>query len=112
VSAYLKHETVEKLNRPTDVTPGDELIQKLLLRTPGAPSGNTFYKLYTIVTDFHSHKWMYDAESLAWHISKAGFVEVGQKELWISNIPGIKMIERRESFEDDNGICVEAVKPT
>jgi SAM-dependent methyltransferase len=112
VSAYLKHETVKKLVRPANVTRADELNQRLLLRTPCAPAGNILYKLYTALTNFHSHKWMYDVKSLVWHISKAGFVEVGQKELWISNIPGIKMIERRESFEDDNGICVEAVKPT
>jgi hypothetical protein len=55
---------------------------------------------------------MYDIESLGWHISKAGFVEAGQRELWVSNIPDIKTIEKEESFENDNGICVEAVKPT
>ena len=70
------------------------------------------YKLYTRVTDFHSHKWMYDIESLGWHLSKAGFVEVAQKELWDSNIADIIMIEKKESFENDYGICVETVKPT
>ncbi len=112
VSAYLKHETGERPTQVTNSTPADELNQRLLLRTPVAPEGNIFYRLYTSLTDFHSHKWMYDSESLAWHMSKAGFVEVGRKELWISNIPDIKMIEKEESFEDDSGICVEAVKPT
>ena len=112
VSAYLKHETRGGPTQVTNSSPADELNQRLLLRTPCAPVGNILYKLYTALTNFHSHKWMYDTESLAWHISKAGFVGVEQKELWISNISDIKIIEKKESFEDDNGICVEAVKPT
>ena len=112
VSAYLTHETEGQLIGPTNMPRGDELNQRLLLRASGAPAGNILYKLYNVVTDFHSHKWMYDAESLGWHMSKAGFVEVRQKELWVSNIPDIKMIEKEESFEHDGGICVEAVKPT
>jgi SAM-dependent methyltransferase len=112
VSSYLDLGAIGKLTQPTNASRADELNQKLLLRPSCTPTGNILYKLYTVVTDFHSHKWMYDAESLGWHISKAGFVEIKQKELWVSNIPDIRIIEKKESFEDDNGICVEAVKPT
>jgi SAM-dependent methyltransferase len=111
VSTYLAHETGGRLTRATNVTRADELNQRLLLRTSCTPVGNILYKLHTALTNFHSHKWMYDVESKGWHISKAGFVEVGQRTLWVSNITDIKTIEKKESFEDDNGICIEAIKP-
>lgn len=89
--------------------PADELGLRPFLHAPCAPTGNIVCKLYTARTDFHSHK--YNVESLAWHMPKAGFVEVGQKELQVSSMPDIKTIEEEESFDDDNGICVEAIKP-
>jgi predicted SAM-dependent methyltransferase len=111
VLAYLNRENSEQTMGKTYKTPGDELNHKLLLRVSCVPEENIFYKLYRTLTNFHSHKWMYDVESLSWHISNAGFVEVAQKELWVSSIPDITAIEKEESFEDDNGICVEATKP-
>ena len=111
VSTYLAHETPEQLTQSTNVTPADELNKRLLLRTPCAPAGNILYGLYTALTAFHSHKWMYDVQSLIWHVSKSGFVEVEERALWVSSIPDIKTIEKEESFHDDFGICVEAIKP-
>ncbi|MDX2116499.1 MAG: class I SAM-dependent methyltransferase [Planctomycetota bacterium] len=89
----------------------DILNMRLLLRDPTAPRGNLLLKGYRTMKDFHSHKWMYDAESLAYHMKRAGFVEVQERGLHESRIPGIQDVERPERVRNGVGICVEGLKP-
>ncbi|HXN22447.1 MAG TPA: hypothetical protein VOA41_06865 [Candidatus Dormibacteraeota bacterium] len=57
-------------------------------------SSNVFYKIYLALAGFHSHTWIYDAESLAEPLCSAGFL-AGQE------------IARVLSGE---GICVKGIK--
>ena len=98
---------------PSAVTmPGADILnEKLLMRSRSAPKGNLLYRVYSCLLDFHSHKWMYDAESLSFHLRQAGFLDVTQMQCHQSRIAGIEQIERASSFTQGSGVCVEAVKP-
>ena len=73
-------------------SPADLVNERLLLRGASAPAGNLAYRLYAAFMDFHSHKWMYDADSLTRHVLEAGFVDVRERAFLSSAIPGIAAI--------------------
>jgi hypothetical protein len=62
------------------------------------------------MTDFHTHKWMYDARSLAAALSRAGFVNAVEMKPFESNIDDIDSVERSDRTENGAGVCVEALK--
>jgi predicted SAM-dependent methyltransferase len=88
----------------------DHLNERLGYRSPAPPSGNFVLKFYAVWKDFHSHKWMYDSESLMRYLSLAGFGEVAEKEFRKSAIPGIEEVEDEGRVLDGAGVCVEAMK--
>jgi len=88
----------------------DRLCERLGMRLQAPPQGNLFYRFYTTIKDFHSHKWMYDKESLMNHLLDTGFVDVSGKMFLESEIAGIEEVERKDRF-DNAGICVEGMKP-
>lgn len=89
----------------------DRLNQRLLMRSSAPLSGNLFSRLYNSWIDFHTHKWMYDANSLKHHIESAGFVEVRQMGLHESGIDDIEQVEDRTRVLGGEGICIEGIKP-
>lgn len=102
VSQYLKQ---KQNNNKENGCAADVFVESLLLKLPIASTGNWMYNIYNALTDFHTHKWMYDAESLIGCLQKAGFVEVSKKSRYESRIEDIKIIELNQ------GLCVEGVKP-
>jgi predicted SAM-dependent methyltransferase len=97
---------IETINR------ADRLNKRLLFRNPERMSGNIFYKIYTSLKDFHSHKWMYDAESLTFYFKQAGFINVREMQFLESQIEGIERIEKGEDILNGEGICIEGLKPS
>jgi SAM-dependent methyltransferase len=89
----------------------DRLNERLCYRYPQPTSGSLIYKVYTALTDFHLHKWSYDAESLINYFRMAGFIEVQEMQLFQSRIESIKEIEDPKMILDGVGICVEGLKP-
>jgi ubiquinone/menaquinone biosynthesis C-methylase UbiE len=89
---------------------GDHLNERLGYRNPSPPRGNFAFTFYAIWKDFHSHKWMYDSESLMRSLSIAGFREVMGKEFLQSDIPGIEQVENEGRVLNGAGVCVEAKK--
>jgi hypothetical protein len=89
----------------------DVLNTRLLFRTSEPPSGNFIFRIYTALNDFHSHKWMYDAESLCLYLRSAGFVEVDEMQFNQSRIDGIEAVEQAGRVLNGEGICVEGTKP-
>jgi predicted SAM-dependent methyltransferase len=89
----------------------DRLNQKLLLRNQRPFSGNFIYKIYTIMTDFHSHKWVYDADSLSGYVKLAGFENVTAMQANQSRIEGIEQVEDPARILNGAGVCVEGIKP-
>jgi len=94
-----------------EISRADKLNMRLLLRNPEPPSGNILYKVYTALKDFHSHKWMYDAESLITYFKWANFVDVQEMGFHHSRIEGIEKIEQAGRVLNGAGICVEGIKP-
>jgi hypothetical protein len=88
----------------------DQLNEKLGFRKPAPPNGNFAFRFYAIWKDFHSHKWMYDSESLMYSLSLAGFKEVVEKKFRESDIPGIGEVEKEDRVLNGAGVCVEAKK--
>lgn len=89
----------------------DLLNERLAFRERRPPSGNPAYRVYSSLKDFHSHKWMYDAESLSSRLEAAGFEDVRSMGYLESRIGGIEGVELRHRVIDEHGICIEGVKP-
>ena len=89
----------------------DRLNRRLLMREPDPGSANAFHRIYTALTDFHSHKWMYDVESLTAFVQAEGFVDVQERGFLESLIRGIEEVEEAGRILDGAGICVEGTKP-
>ena len=89
----------------------DRLNERLRLRSPEPPSGNVFYRIYTALKDFHSHKWMYDTDSLIRYFKLVGLMVVQETQFHQSRIEGIEKIEEAGRVLNGAGICVEGVKP-
>jgi hypothetical protein len=104
---------------PSEGSPGaetrrnraDVLQRGLMLREEAPHSGSLIYKLYSKLTDFHSHKWMYDVESLTYYLEETGFINVHEMPPHESLIEDIGTIEQVERIADGAGICLEGVKP-
>ena len=90
--------------------PADRLNKRLSLRNPDLPSGNVLYQWYATMKDLHSHKWMYDANSLSAYFAWAGFEDVREMRFHQSRIEGIEKIEQAGRVLHGEGICVEGVK--
>jgi SAM-dependent methyltransferase len=95
----------KKINR------ADVLQRRLMLREEAPHSGNLIYKLYSKLTDFHSHKWMYDVESLTDYLERTGFINILEMPPHESLIEDIGTIEQVERIANGAGICLEGVKP-
>lgn len=89
----------------------DRMNERLHLRGASAPSGKLPYRLYSLIKDFHLHKWMYDAGSLSSRLRDAGFAGVRQRGFLDSQIPGIEEVEATSRVLHGAGVCVEGTKP-
>ena len=95
---------------PESLRPADKMNQRLLMRWPTPASSHVLYRIYNSWQDFHSHKWMYDADSLMALFRETGFVQVEQRDCHVSRIPGIHEVEDPSRILDGAGVCVEGVK--
>jgi len=93
-----------------ELSPADRLCQRLGMRPQAPPQGNLLYRFYTTIKEFHSHKWMYDKESLVRRLLEVGFINVSGMSFLESEIPGIEEVERKDRFENSI-VCVEGIKP-
>ncbi|MDH3975269.1 MAG: methyltransferase domain-containing protein [Deltaproteobacteria bacterium] len=65
---------------------------------------------YHRLTAFHTHKWMYDMDSLSELFIDAGFSEVQPKRALDSRILRISEVEDPERINNGQGIVVEGIK--
>jgi SAM-dependent methyltransferase len=112
VREYLGERPFGQLSEELEsLRPADRFNRRLLMRWPTPPSGHALYRIYTALEDFHSHKWMYDADSLCALFESVGFVEVQCRECHESRIGDIDKIEDKSRILNGAGVCVECVKP-
>lgn len=90
--------------------PADRFNERLLMRSPVSGSANLFYRIYEAWEDFHSHKWMYDLDSLMHLFRWTGFVEVKNMECHVSRIADIQKVEDPSRILNGGGICVEGMR--
>jgi SAM-dependent methyltransferase len=88
----------------------ERLNEKLAFRSAQPPAGNVLFRFYAHWKDFHSHKWMYDSDSLGHALEGAGFASVAKMEFRCSEIPGIEEVEYPGRVLDGAGICIEGRK--
>jgi predicted SAM-dependent methyltransferase len=111
VDDYLGTRTVEW--PPEEFMPqtsADRLIRNLMMRTWNRPPTSRLRSLLGVKSDLHSHKWMFDGESLAWHMRDAGLVDVKECGYLESQVPGIAEVEKPGRIEGGQGVAVEGVK--
>jgi ubiquinone/menaquinone biosynthesis C-methylase UbiE len=92
-------------------TAADRLNRNLCISPPSRPGGSVLLGLYRSLTDRDSHKWMFDADSLAYHMRQAGFQEVEERQYLDSRIANIGDVERSNRLLEGQGVAVEGVKP-
>jgi len=81
------------------------------MREPDPGAGGIASRANRAFFDLHSHKWMFDGESLAHHMTSVGFVECRVRGFLESDIPGIADVEMSSRIEGGQGVCVEGRKP-
>lgn len=82
----------------------DFFVEKLGFRDKASIKGSFLYKLYSLYKDFHTHKWMYDNDSLINYLMEAGFIDVKEMPRHQSRIEDIVAVEK------NYGLCVEGIK--
>lgn len=112
VVEYVENKNRNSTSGDDRLSAADHLNERLGYRSPAPPNGNFLLRFYSTWKDFHSHKWMYDAASLAHYLSLSGFEDVAAKEFCESDIPGIEEVEKEDRVLNGAGICVEAKKPS
>jgi len=96
---------------PAASPPADILNQRLLMRSESPPNRNLLYWLYDSWNDFHSHKWMYDADSLTVLFRSMGYIDIQRKANGDSLIEGIGAVEDPSRILNGAGVCIEGRKP-
>lgn len=92
-----------------DPAAADRLMELINAHPREAPSGLLGW--YHRLCDRHTHKWMYDGESLAAAFRAAGFEQVELRGCLESRIAGIRDVEDPQRILGGEGVAVEAVKP-
>jgi predicted SAM-dependent methyltransferase len=88
-----------------------QMCDRLLMRPERAPHRGAAYAVYSNLTDFHSHKWMYDGDSLVKLFEEAGFLDCRVRGFRESNIPHIDKVESPGRVLDGQGVPVEGRRP-
>ncbi len=91
--------------------PADRVNHRLLMHSPNTPTGNLLYRIYNAWQDFHSHKWMYDSDSLTVLFQAAGFADTQRRGCRQSRIENVDKIEDESRILNGAGVCIEGVKP-
>lgn len=86
------------------------LHNKLLYRKNSRDS-NVIRGAYTALTDFHTHKFMYDVNAMVSLFLKTGFENVSERSYLDSDITAIEQVESNERIGVGIGFAVEARKP-
>ncbi len=108
---YTSQKSSDSVQHDEFIPSGDRVNNRLMLRYADPPQGNLLYRLYNALNDFSTHKWMYDQESLTFHLRNAGFVEVEAMAFRVSRIQEIDQVEEADRAEIRRGICIEGIKP-
>lgn len=112
IDEYWAHTSFEQPTKESgEPRPADKVNMRLLMRSMDPPSGNLLYRLYSALYDFHSHKWMYDTDSLSAYFQWAGFMDIGEMAYKQSRIDDIESVEQPDRLLNGAGVCVEGVKP-
>jgi predicted SAM-dependent methyltransferase len=100
-------------NRPEQVPAckADRMNLRLLMREPTPGSRTLAGRINQRLFDFHSHKWMFDEESLSHHMTEAGFVDCRRRGHLDSDIPDIGAVELASRVEGGQGLVIEGRKP-
>ena len=111
VQEYLGERPFHNSDEFADMPAADRMNRRLHFRNPNPPRGNVVLRVYAALTEFQTHKWMYDATSLVQHLRATGFDEVEEREFRVSRINDIDRIEHPGRVLRGEGICVEGLKP-
>lgn len=112
VREYCGERTFHNSDELATMPAADRMNRRLHFRNPNPPRANVILRVYAALTDFQTHKWMYDAESLVAHLRDVGFDEVEERDFRVSRIDDIDRIEDPGRVLNGEGICVEGVKPS
>lgn len=102
---YLSQKKCDKGNYPA----ADSFQEMMMLRSKERPKYGPLRALYHAKADFHSHKWLYDQESLGGLLRQAGFTSIRRCRYLESKISAIHDVED-EGRLSAGTLCLEAEK--
>ena len=111
VEEYVAASLVNNDSKNRLMSKADQFNDRLLMHSRQPPSGNLLYRIHTALNDFHTHKWMYDADSLTQCFRMVGFTEVQEMACHASRISGIEAVEDPGRVLNGAGVCIEGIKP-
>jgi predicted SAM-dependent methyltransferase len=111
VQKYIESRRRSDTGEKVLICAADQFNEDMRFRPASRTRGSLVYRLYTQVMDFHTHKWMYDTESLCHMLKEVGLQGATPMGLFESRIEDIRQIEQPDRVENGQGICVEAVRP-
>ncbi|HEY7292956.1 MAG TPA: methyltransferase domain-containing protein [Vicinamibacterales bacterium] len=103
---------LEKASSAEPEGASDQLMSMMLLRPRSAETRVGLLAQYRRLTDFDSHKWMYDQAGLVRLFRDAGFGRPEPRSWLDSAIDERRLahVEQRDRVADGAGVCVEAVR--
>jgi predicted SAM-dependent methyltransferase len=91
-------------------TPAADCLQEaFLLREKERPRHGPLRAVYHAHADFHTHKWLYDENSLSLLLKRAGFRDIRRCRYLESRIAAIREVED-EGRLSEGTLCLEAEK--
>ena len=75
-----------------DIPPAEKLNTELLYHRPLGPQGPFWQRIRELNNEFHTHKWMYDFESLSYIVKQAGYIDIQERDYLDSQIPVVPLL--------------------
>lgn len=88
-----------------------QILHRQLLYRHEERENSMIMGVYTALTDFHTHKFMYDALAMSELFRKVGFVEISERDYLKSDIPLLEQVESSGRLGWGVGFAVEGRKP-
>lgn len=85
------------------------LNKNLMFRETGR-ANSAITRIYTALTDFHSHKFMYDVPALVELLQRVGFQKVSERICFDSEIKEVNEIESPGRCSPEAGFAIEGQK--
>jgi SAM-dependent methyltransferase len=110
IREYLGQGTADGYDVSFPDDPGRQFVTKLNMRPESAREG-LLHRAYSAASDYHSHKWFYDARAMTLLMQEAGFTNCRRRGFLETEIPHLDKVEQQGRVLNGAGVAVEGTRP-